>query len=313
MMARPNAPLVAAVVLVWCMLTIGAGSDGWASLPATGSPTSKPVEAGRGSHATSQPATAASGFDPRRDLISLHYDHAPDRDDGHSAAADRTILQTLYGAEWVREHVLAVSGAYGRNARAFREDSDAVMDAVWGDTGWVAAHEDRQAAVNQIAARWGETLKGGGDVWVKEGGQSDLTAAVVERLKARPGRLDTTKRVHVVQHSNWNERQTTDESLAYVRRHTDYIRITDANAFLNLRGGRESFQRAAVAHPLFGEGWRAAFAYYNPRHRLDFSDTGELMHILSLGEVAIPEFERRFLRRRVQPATCPAATRPAGD
>ena len=48
-------------------------------------------------------------FDPKQDIISLHYDHAPDKDDGHSAAADRTLLQTLYGQSWLEKHVIPVS------------------------------------------------------------------------------------------------------------------------------------------------------------------------------------------------------------
>ena len=74
-------------------------------------------------------------FNPSRDLISLHYDHAPDRDDGHSAAADRTILESIFGANWIREHVVAVSGAYGKNAGEFNAKSNAVMDAAWNDCG----------------------------------------------------------------------------------------------------------------------------------------------------------------------------------
>ncbi len=83
-------------------------------------------------------------FDPRKDLLSLHYDHAPDKDDGHSAAADRTILESLYGREWVKKHVVAVSGAYGKNAKTFNPKSDAVMDAAWNDCGgWLAGHGNR--------------------------------------------------------------------------------------------------------------------------------------------------------------------------
>src|SRR4030042_6791546 len=72
-------------------------------------------------------------FSPEKDLLSLHYDHAPDRDDGQSAAADRTLLESLYGTDWIRKHVVAVSGAYGKNAEKFNVLSDAVMDEVWGD------------------------------------------------------------------------------------------------------------------------------------------------------------------------------------
>lgn len=46
---------------------------------------------------------------------------------------------------------------------------------------------------------------------------------------------------------------------------------------------------------MFGTVWEAAFTYYKPEHRLDFSDTGELMHILGLGEIGIDDFRGRFL------------------
>ena len=45
----------------------------------------------------------------------------------------------------------------------------------------------------------------------------------------------------------------------------------------------------------FGAIWKAAFAYYDPKERLDFSDTGELMQILGLGQIGIKEFNARFL------------------
>ncbi len=235
-------------------------------------------------------------FDPAKDLLSLHYDHAPDRDDGHSAAADRTLLETVRGRAWITNHVVAVSGAYGRNARTFNPKSDAVMDAAWSDAGgWVAAHTNREAAVAAMTGRWERILNAGGDVWVKEGGQSDLTAAVVKELRRRLPDLESGSRIHVVQHSNWNENETTPEALEYTRKHTHYVRICDANAYLNQKGGDAGFEKAATAHPVFGPAWKAAFAYYPPRERLDFSDTGELLHILGLGELNLDDFRRRFL------------------
>lgn len=235
-------------------------------------------------------------FRPENDLISLHYDHAPDKDDGQSAAADRTILQSLYGANWIRAHVVPVSGAHGKNGPDFNPASDAVMDAVWNDCGgWIAAHGNRDRAVNELADRWAATLRAGGDVWVKEGGQSDVTAATIVRVKVLLPEVDTTRRIHAVQHADWNEQQTGDVALAYTKQHTDYIRIRDANAYLNVRGGDEAFVKAALAHPVYGPWWKAAFAYYPPRERLDFSDTGELMRILGLGELSIDGFRTRFL------------------
>lgn len=248
----------------------------------------------------------ADTFDPTTDLISLHYDHAPDRDDGHSAAADRTLLEALYGPCWVERHVVAVSGAYGWMGFTFRTDSDAVMEAAWGDRGgWLSAHRDRERATAKLADRWGRALEGGGDVWVKEGGSSDLTAAVVRQIRADSPDVDTRQRIHVVQHGNFNEWLTWLPALLHTRKETDYRRIRNANAYLNLAGGDAAFESAATSHAIFGPAWRAAFAYYDPARRLDFSDTGELLYILGLGEVGIHAFGERFLRSDVeQQARC---------
>lgn len=235
-------------------------------------------------------------FNPDQDLLALHYDHAPDKDDGHSAAADRTVLETLYGVDWIKQHVLAVSGAYGKNAKTFNPKSDKVMDVCWNDCGgWLDAHRKHDEAVDTIYERWVKTIAAGGDVWVKEGGQSDITAEVVRRIQKEHPEIKTTERIHTVQHSNWNENQTTDVDLAYTKQQTHYIRIKDANRYLNVKGGNETFERAATGHAKYGECWKAAFGYYSPRERLDFSDTGELFAILGLGEIGIDAFRERFL------------------
>jgi hypothetical protein len=235
-------------------------------------------------------------FDANRDIVSLHYDHAPDKDDGHSAAADRTMLQTHFDADWIKRHVVAVSGAYGRNKKTFNRASDRVMNAAFNDLGgWLAAHDEWDKAVAALVQRWGKTLSAGGDVWVKEGGQSDITAEVVRIIQEKLPNIDTARRIRVIQHGKWNEVQTHEDALAYVRKHTAYVRIRNANNYLNAKGGNERFEKAAVNHAVFGAAWRAAFEYYSPRHRLDFSDTGELMHILGVGEIGIDEFRRKYL------------------
>jgi len=236
-------------------------------------------------------------FDPATDLLSLHYDHAPDKDDGHSAAADRTILESLHGTNWIRAHVVAVSGTYGLNKAMFNPKSNAIMDAAWKDCGgWIAADRDWEAAVDALCDRWGATLTAGGDVYVKEGGQSDITMAVVRRLRVALPQTDCRMRIHVVQHSDWNENTTTPAALAYVKTNTHYVRIPDANRYLNRKGGDTAFERAAIDQPVFGAVWKAAFEYYSPKQRLDFSDTGELLHILGLGELDIDAFRQRFLQ-----------------
>ncbi|OPZ22962.1 MAG: hypothetical protein BWZ10_00123 [candidate division BRC1 bacterium ADurb.BinA364] len=239
---------------------------------------------------------AKPGFNPKKDLLSLHYDHAPDKDDGHSAAADITLLAALFDADWIKARVIAVSGAVGKNRGSFNHRSDAVMDASWNEWGgWIAAIDQWDEAVETLTERWMAALKEGGDIWIKEGGQSDITAAIVRNIKQRMPDVDTRKRIHLIQHGLWNEKQTTDEDLAYVRAETDYVKIRNANAYLNVKGGDETFVRAATAHPVHGNAWKAAFDYYAPSQRVDFSDTGELLHILGLGEMNIDEFRQRYL------------------
>ncbi len=236
-------------------------------------------------------------FDPNKDILSLHYDHAPDRDDGHSAAADRTILESIFGPRWIAKHVLAVSGTYGENKDRFVPQSDKVMEAAWGDgCGWLSAHTQRKAALNQVVRRWTEVLRSGGDIWVKEGGQSDFTAAAVKQVRDLLPSTKLRSRIHVVQHSDWNEEHTTDDALRYTQQHTDYIRISDANAYLRSEEDLEDFVRRALLQPDVHKVWKSAFEYYDPlAQRLDFSDTGELMYILNLGKIDINQFKERFL------------------
>jgi hypothetical protein len=173
------------------------------------------------------------------------------------------------------------------------------MDAAWNDCGgWLSVHTDREKVLAELVTRWSRALEAGGDVWVKEGGQSDITAAVVERIHTKLPAVDTTTHIHVVQHGSWNEDQTTEAALIYTKKNTHYIRIRDANTYLNVKGGDEAFVRAAIAHPIFSAAWKAAFTYYDPTQRLDFSDTGELMHILGLGEIGVDDFRQRFLSKQ---------------
>lgn len=235
-------------------------------------------------------------FSHESDLIALHYDHAADRDDGQSAAADRTILESEFGCDWIDEHVTVVSGAYGENRDRFREESEGVMEAVWRDCGgYLSAHENWDAAVEATLAEWTRVLAAGGDVWVKEGGQSDLTAEVVKAIKQKMPDVDTRLRIHVVQHAGWNERMTTDAALDYVQAETDYIKIGNANKYLHREGGDAAFEAAARNHERFGAAWAAAFEYYPPSHNLDFSDTGELLHILGFGEMDIDAVREKWL------------------
>ncbi len=226
-----------------------------------------------------------------KDLISLHYDHAPDRDDGHATVAGREMATKLGFTPWV------IGGAYGAdNADTYNSGSEAVMDATWGANGWVNADANWNAAVQATADRWQQTLVACGDIWIAEGGQADLSADVVRELKKRMPGLDTEARIHVVQHSDWNERMALDADLAYVKANTDYLKIPDGNdggngtADLNPGGYNGSFLTDAL-NGRHAAGWEAAFDYYNPKSILDFSDTVELLHIVDIDTDEVNDVE----------------------
>ena len=133
-----------------------------------------------------------------------------------------------------------------------------------------------------------ETLANGGEVWVAEAGQSDFTADWLRRIDA-----DDRKRVHVVQHADWNEEVTTDEKLAFVKEHATYHRIPDGNALDNgtpgFRLNSGHLWDKATANEKTGAIWRLAREiadryngvegrYLNPDIReggMDFSDVVE--------------------------------------
>lgn len=260
------------------------------STPLPVTPTSTPVPP----PPTASAAADLGSFDPSMDLLSLHYDHAPDRDDGHAAVAGRQVT-TFYGIE---PHV--VSGAYGTNRDGYQQEAEAVMRAAWGSS-WVDAHGDWSSAVDATVQRWRQTLSAGGEVWVAEGGQSDFTADVVRELLRRDPGLDTTAVIHVVQHSEWNERKASPGVLRYVRSVTAYEKIDDGNEknrTADLHQRSDSFVRHATSGTL-GDAWRAAFAYLPPTDKLDFSDTVELLHILGVTKdrvADVDDFADVFIR-----------------
>ena len=244
-----------------------------------------------------------------RDLISLHYDHAPDRDDGHATVAALEVVTAL----GIQPHV--VSGAYGNNRALYQPPAEQVMRAAWGSA-WLDAHGSYQASVNATSSRWLNTLLNGGDIWVAEGGQSDFTSDVIRSIRRSNPAINTRNRIHVVQHSDWNERMTDQGDLSYTRANADYIRIEDgnfANATADLNTRSASFVAMARAGQ-HGSAWNAAFEYLNPNTKLDFSDTVELLHILGIGRnriATVDQFAAEFLDQA--PIVEPSSPTPWSD
>ncbi|TCI84411.1 fibronectin type III domain-containing protein [Tenacibaculum sp. M341] len=165
-------------------------------------------------------------FNKNKDLLIAQFDSKPDPDDIHAQAALGSMLlhNDLKGVNYY-----AVAGAYGRQNGRFI-DSDELFDLAFGKNNWTDADENWTASVNRIKNKVIPILNNGGKVWVQEAGQSDITADwVAEAIKAVGG-TTVKNNVIVVQHSKWNQDQTTPSDLNYVRSKTNYFYVDDGNA-----------------------------------------------------------------------------------
>ncbi|MFW6296607.1 MAG: malectin domain-containing carbohydrate-binding protein [Halothece sp.] len=234
-------------------------------------------------------------FDQGNDLLSLHYDHAPDKDDGHATVTGKVLVDT-YGVN----HVV-VGGAHGKNEDSYNPASESVMDATWGANNWINAHNNRQLAIQELGEKWLTTIQNGGRVFVAEGGQADTSLGAAKYVLNNGG---DPSQIKIVQHSQWNIDQYGDGVLdALIDLGVEHIKIDDGNrsnntADLNTTNSSVSnFVDTALNSP-WSSAWEAAFDYLPQSNKLDFSDTVEALHILGVSseEVADPiDFANLFL------------------
>ncbi|WP_419658490.1 serine hydrolase domain-containing protein [Desulfosarcina variabilis] len=256
-------------------------------------------------------------FRPDKDLICLHHDFAPDPDDGHATVANKTIV-SQYGII-----PLVVAGAHDRynetGKNNYQTKGEVVMQAAWGNN-WLNAHADWQGSVKKAADAWRKTLDNGGHIWIAEGGMADFTADVLKSVSHTYNRQTTRKRIHIIQHSRWNENHSTPDRLTYVKKNTHYLKIDDGNSDQNDTAGLmlkyssnnkstiERFMRQAEKSR-YADIWQAAFDFLSlvtdqgwPEGRkLDFSDTVELLYILGIEKTTIDnctDFATIFLKNK---------------
>lgn len=217
----------------------------------------------------------------RGDLLAVHLDFGH-TDDGLAALASREVT------EWFGLNPIVVAGT--DQPDAFAHSYTGLMNSGWGSD-WVDAAANRTAAVDLATAEWLGVLDAGGDVWVAEGGVSDFSAEVLRSIRtARPG-LDAASRIHVVQHAQRNEDETTPADFTYVQANADYIRIDDgnsANDTADLKMPDNGFTAAALAGPR-SAAWAEGFDFHSSD--IDFSDTVTVLHILGIStdQVADPD------------------------
>ena len=176
-------------------------------------------------------------FDLERDLLLLHYDFKTDVDDLHSVAAFATLVSI---EAFARINYHAVAGAYGVQDGMYVPPNE-LMRLAFGKK-WSDAHKNIEEAVGDVLRLALDILNGEGDLWIAEGGQSDFSARLVSAIRSELPGIDSKSRIHIIQHSNWNEEVTSKPGLRFVKDQTDYQKIPDGNAVGNGTPGFRSDQ-----------------------------------------------------------------------
>lgn len=237
-------------------------------------------------------------FDRNRDLYLAHFDSRTDVDDIQSVAGVATMLADPRLSD-VNYH--AVAGAYGIQEGLYvpaEELFNLAFEEHWSD-----AHADRDNALDEVSGLALKTLTDGGTIWIAEAGQSDFSAALLRRIQILMPGADLKEHVHVVQHSDWNEKSTTAEDLAFVKASASYHKIPDGNAVGNGSPGFRSETainwRDQIGNSRLTEIWTTAIGIantYNGRDGrylneaiekggLDFSDVAETAWIFGFRDL----------------------------
>ncbi len=249
-------------------------------------------------------------FNTKTDLLLAQFDSKPDPDDIHAQAA---LGSMMLHSDLKGVNIYAVSGAIGEQKGLFL-DSSKLFDMVFGKR-WTAANEDWDQAVADIVDVVLPILKKGGKVWVQEAGQSDITADWVKVILKSIPESTVKSNVIVVQHSEWNENQSNDDDLAYVKKMTNYFALDDGNAlptedwgdrgpyttpayrakdakWIKLAmesGNKKAAKMWSLANEIidayFPDGFEHEWSYLH-FGGVDYSDCCENWWILNIGEVA---------------------------
>ena len=166
-------------------------------------------------------------FNIDKDLLLLNFDLKTDVDDVHTVAALDLILKS---GPFKHLNYFAISGTYGVQSGLY-VPANHLFDLIFKQN-WTDAHMQRQQAINDTSDRIASNLASGGHVWVMEAGQSDFTQQLMQHL-ANSGNPVPKNKMVVVQHSDWNEKETSQGALAFVKQHITYVKVPDGNASAN--------------------------------------------------------------------------------
>ncbi len=113
------------------------------------------------------------------------------------------MVTLLSDSKFSKIHYHAVAGTYGIQEGLY-VPPNALFQLAFGDN-WTDAHENFKKAVEQVKVIIKATLANQGDIWIADAGQSDFTAALIKSIQSDLPEIIISQRIHVVQHSDWNE------------------------------------------------------------------------------------------------------------
>ncbi len=237
-------------------------------------------------------------FKKGKDFLLIQFDCKTDVDDLQTVAALSTLLTD---SNFTNINYHAVAGTYGIQEGLYVPPND-LFQLAFGDN-WTDAHNNKKGAVEKVKSLVIKTLVQDGNLWIADAGQSDFSAELVHAIQKDLPKIETSKRIHVIQHAEWNEEVTTPEKLDFVKRNTDYIKIPDGNGVGNGTPGFRSPEFTnwddKITNPEMRKIWQLAIElsnkyngkegrYYNEAIAaggLDFSDLSEVCWILGIRNI----------------------------
>ncbi|WP_100610575.1 hypothetical protein [Confluentibacter lentus] len=243
-------------------------------------------------------SSKVSKFNIEKDLLLVQFDCKTDVDDLHTVAALMTILSD---PNFSKINYHAVAGTYGIQEGLYVPPND-LFKLAFGDN-WTDAHENLESAVQKVKTKIKVTLENQGNIWIAEAGQSDFTAELIKAIQIDLPKIKISERIHVVQHSEWNEQSAAPESLEFVKNQADYYKIPDGNAVGNgtpgFRSADYTYWKDKIKNPKLIEIWQLAIDVsnqYNGKEGrylneaiaaggLDFSDLSEVCWILGVEDI----------------------------
>lgn len=250
------------------------------------------------SDAISKKSLKAGSFNIDKDLLLVQFDCKTDVDDIHTAAALATLISNPDFSK-IKYH--AVAGTYGIQQGLYVPPND-LFQITFADN-WTDAHHNPISAIEKVKEIIKIVILDSGDVWIAEAGQSDFSTKLIKAVKYEFPELDISRRIHVVQHSDWNEKMTSPRCLQYIKQNTDYHKIPDGNVTGNGTPGFRSPEytrwKNKITNPKLLDIWQLAVDLsnkYNGKEGrynneaisaggLDFSDLSEVCWILGLQDI----------------------------